>query len=84
MGTPEWRWRRELFQRNQQNMEAWRRKMCCVRAVESVGESGDYRDLRDGGDMEHWLNVCIRRGHVKVDLAALQIVGDPDSSDGAR
>lgn len=70
-----------VFQ-NQDGLAAWRRKMRCTKAVEDVGECGDYQDLRGPDEIDSWLCICLKWIGVKNRL--VQKSGDPDNSDGVH
>lgn len=70
--------------RNRENLHAWQRKMRCIRAVESVGESGERRDLRTDIQQAQWANIVAKRVMALVWIGRPRVVGDPDSSDGAH
>ncbi len=71
-------WQYAMILQNQLNIASWRRKMTCLKAVESVGEYGSYPDLRTPQQRVLWLRIRIQ---VKAIRALFLLEEGPDTFD---
>lgn len=69
--------------RNVANLAHWRRKMRCKAAVESVGEYGSYRDLRNAEQLMSWSHISTGLTLIRWGLYRRHAGGDPDILAGA-